>query len=621
MNFLYKCIFLFFILFHFNNEVSAKQKSKKSTQSTQQIKKNGSKIKKVKQSKKKKSTKSVKSKALGKVNKTIAPANTLKLEELTQTVVAPIPNNNIEQVPEKTVTIISAFKPQLKNVAKINFGNATFSNDTSSLSLNYQVPSQNLTFQYKPISLVPRSIRLSIPNASKKSGQLKFGYGNYYQSLIDLKLSYADNNNNTHTIAAIYEAYQGTHHLQKANKNNLQYLGDFKLDSINHLQTTLFYEQHNLYRYGLVSDTSLLPINNFLQKSSNIGASISWLNFNNNTKLVTLKPTISFDHFSGISKTTNTSFEFNNPMYFTVNPSLRVNFDVSYNYSAYQAPSFGKKLNTILRFDPSVQVKLWNTHFSLGVSPTFSNGDYAMNPNVLIKKKLKDTNYVVIAGLNTTYKINKYSSLALYNPWIEAPSDLRNTIKETKFLQLVINGSKKLEYTIGVEFNDYKQLPFFNIMSMPIDKSTIGLLYETVFEQSAKTLELVGKARYQISDRVLITGKFNYTQFNSVKINNKPWGITPLNIDVNMNWVATEKLTLEANTQYWSGAPFSTTLNGLQTMKNAMVLNAGLNYKLSPKWIAWVKGANLLDKPYQRWAEYPSLGVQLMAGIVYSFRQ
>ena len=42
MNFLYKCIFLFFILFHFNNEVSAKQKSKKSAQSTQQIKKNGS---------------------------------------------------------------------------------------------------------------------------------------------------------------------------------------------------------------------------------------------------------------------------------------------------------------------------------------------------------------------------------------------------------------------------------------------------------------------------------------------------------------------------------------------------------------------------------------------------
>jgi len=51
-----------------------------------------------------------------------------------------------------------------------------------------------------------------------------------------------------------------------------------------------------------------------------------------------------------------------------------------------------------------------------------------------------------------------------------------------------------------------------------------------------------------------------------------------------------------------------------------MVLNAGFTYKLTHNWSIWGKGENLLDKPYERWADYPSLGLQIIAGVVYSFR-
>ena len=624
MKFLYKYIFLLFLICYFNNEVFAKQKSNKSTTSSKQVKKVGAKKKKSKQSKKKKSKvtkKSAKSKTVKNAAKNKVGFDTIKHTDLAEVVSTPMSNLNSEQVPEKTITIISAFKPQLRNIAKMNFGNASFTNDTSSLLLNYQVPSQNLTFQYKPISLVPRAIKLIKPIASTKSGQLTLGYGNFYNAIVDVNYSIMDNKGNVHTINGAFNSYQGLHHLQKANKEALNYIGNFKLDSVNHLQTQVFYNNYQRYRFGQVSDTSILPINNFLQKSTTIGANVSWLNFNTNNKLVTLKPTLAFDHFIGESKETNTSIEFTNPMFFTINPSLKVNFDMAYSYSAYQSLAYEKKHNDILRFDPSVEVNLWQANFLIGVSPTIDNGAYTMNPNILFKKKLKDTSYVVIAGWNTTYKINKYSDLELYNPWIEAPSDLKNTIKEAKFVELLISASKKLEYRIGIEFNNYKQLPFFNKMQLPVDKGSIGLLYETIFEQRAKTIELVAKARYQISDKLLITGKLNYTQFNSIRINSKPWGITPLNVDMNMTWETTDKLTIDANAQYWSGASFSNEANGLRTLKNTFVLNAGFNYKLSPKWNFWVKGDNLSDKPYERWADYPSLGVQLKAGIVYSFRQ
>jgi hypothetical protein len=54
---------------------------------------------------------------------------------------------------------------------------------------------------------------------------------------------------------------------------------------------------------------------------------------------------------------------------------------------------------------------------------------------------------------------------------------------------------------------------------------------------------------------------------------------------------------------------------------NALVISANVNYTLTPQIKAWIKGDNLLDKPYTRWAEYPSLGVQLIAGIVYSLHK
>ncbi|MEY4459667.1 MAG: hypothetical protein RIT38_887, partial [Bacteroidota bacterium] len=54
-------------------------------------------------------------------------------------------------------------------------------------------------------------------------------------------------------------------------------------------------------------------------------------------------------------------------------------------------------------------------------------------------------------------------------------------------------------------------------------------------------------------------------------------------------------------------------------LNNTFVLNAGMQYLISNHWTFWAKGENLLNQQYQRWANYPSLGVQFIAGIQYKF--
>jgi outer membrane receptor for ferric coprogen and ferric-rhodotorulic acid len=92
-------------------------------------------------------------------------------------------------------------------------------------------------------------------------------------------------------------------------------------------------------------------------------------------------------------------------------------------------------------------------------------------------------------------------------------------------------------------------------------------------------------------------------------------------LDSKINWLPNNKWNVEGNVKFWTGANVLNQQNIPVDMNNSFVLNATIQYKLTPKWSTWLKGENLLDRPYERWLDYPSLGVQLMGGVVYSFRK
>lgn len=126
--------------------------------------------------------------------------------------------------------------------------------------------------------------------------------------------------------------------------------------------------------------------------------------------------------------------------------------------------------------------------------------------------------------------------------------------------------------------------------------------------------------RYQFSDHLLVTNQLKYIQFNTLQDNAKPWGILPLELNSKVTWSPNNKFQLNGALQYFTGATMYNEMALPYDLDNALVVNASMSYKLTNHFTAWVKGDNLLDKPYQRWSNYPSLGVQLIAGVVYSFK-
>ena len=596
----------------FSNMGIAQKKNKKKAKTTISAKKKKKSTKKT-TTRKKQSVKKRPSVAIYKIADTIRP-----LAPITS---LPFKNYTIDSIPEKVVTIVSAFKPQLKNVAKIGFLNATAVVDTNSVLLSYQVPSQNLSFQYQPIALVPRAIKIDSLNAIKQSANLKIGMGNYFNQFIQLEGALVDQKAQQHHVSILNESIAGPHPIQKWNSIGLNYNGSYSMNKNKVLNTQVYFNQSNRYRYGLVPDSTTLPLKNFEQKLTVIGANFSLINNQVASDEFNYAPILKFNHSNLINQANNLVIDLYSPIMFSLKNSIKLHADFNFSYNQYNQVNRNSINNTIFQFDPSLELNKTQYRLNIGVRPTIANGDFALYPKIELTKKLKDTNYILDAGWNTSVNNNQLMQLIGQNHWISAPSSMPISSKENKYLNVQVTVSKRLNYGFNMALNDYRELPFFNQtkqMNNPIQE---GLKFDVLFEKRAIAIELVGNLRYQFSDKILWKNNFKYIQFNLIRENTQAWGILPFEFNSQLNWVFNKKLLLDAAGQFWTGSKTSAGLGNAYQLNNTFVLNAGMQYTISDQWTFWGKGENLLDQQYQRWANYPSLGIQILAGIQYKFRK
>ena len=626
MKYFLKYSFLFICIFCFLS-VGNTQQNKKTKAKIAASKKVGTSKKKkpVKSSKGKKKAKKSNSK---KKNRVVRKKNTATLNIETADLSKLIITNNIatpklDTIPEKEVSIISAFKPQLKNLAKLNFTKATNKIDTSTTVLNYQVPTQNLSFQYRPISLIPRSYKEKETSFPVNTTNLKVGFGNYNNQFFEATYNAMDENKHSHAFEASFETSNGIQYLQQFNHKNFAYIGSLQLNENYAIQTEAFFQNMQRYRFGLVPDNSSVALGEYAQPFTLFGTSIKWVNENSKNSLVNklFNPTIKFENFKGLASTNNLWVEMFNPMSITLKGTGKLNLDFSYNYNKYTHSNHVNQSNSIFVIQPSIELNKWNATIKVGVNPSFTTKEFALFPVVQFSKKLNDTNYLLVANWQTILTNNNYASLSMVNPWIAAPTTLKITTQEKKELNLFINASKNLQYNFGLSLNDYRNIPFFNRINNVAKSQFFGLQFQPIFEYRAITLEFVTAMRYQLSDQFIVKANAKYIQFNSIKENTHAWGILPLNFNGEFSWYPSKKWSINGAMQYWSGASFENDAGNAYDLTKAIVLNASFNYQLTTHLKAWAKAENLLDKKYQRWAEYPSLGVQLIAGIVYSFHK
>jgi len=527
--------------------------------------------------------------------------------------------SNLETLPEKVVTILSEFKPQLKNLSKIDFDLASERKDTINLKLDYQVPSQNLSFQYRPISLVPRSFKLDTIDYIKKNTDLKFGYGNYAHQYIEFNHNYKDISNNDHSLKVRNESFTGFHPLQKGITTDFNYLGSINVSDKSHLLTNLYVDNTVRYRYGMVSENVPMPMSNYKQNALLTGISLALLNNNTNNGLVHLEPKLVFERFSSIASSSSNFLLLKSPFSKAITNKTNFNVNVEYSLNQYKKETIQSNLNQLLKIEPSLNFTKFGSEFKIGMSPMLINGEFNLFPVVEFKKALKDTKVVISVGWHANVNHVRYANLTSLNPWIAAPEKLAISTQDTKFIDVAFAKGKRLNYGFAFSLNDYTNFTLFNLLPQQ-NITNNGLFFASIFEKKASTIQFDANLRYQFSDKILFTNKLSYLQFNALEINAKPWGIIPFSLNSKITWMPNKKWQINGDLQYWGGATVNNTMSLPVDLDNVMLLNASLTYNFNTRFSFWLKGDNLLDKTYQRWLNYPSLGVQIIGGVVYSFK-
>jgi len=601
-----------------SNMAIAQKKNKKKAKTSVSSKKKKKPSKKVRSKKKKTVPKKPTIAKYRIAEKANVPAPTDKMVAISN---FPIKKNLIDSTPEKVVTIVSAFKPQLKNVAKIGFINATAIVDTNSVSLSYQVPSQNLSFQYQPIALVPRAFKIDSILKIKQSANFKIGTGNYFNQLIQLEGSFLDQKDQVHHLRILNESIAGTHPVQKWNEIGMTYLGTLSINQKKLLQTQVYFNQSNRYRYGLVPDSTNLPLKNFEQKLTVIGANFSLVNQQVQNNSINYLPILKLNLSNLLDQANNLSIDFKSPISYRFNNNIKLNADFTLSYNQYNKLNAPSNQNTIIQLEPSFEIYKAQFKINLGIRPTYANGEFALYPKIELTKQLKDTNYVVQAGWLTNIMNNQLIQLIGQNHWISAPNSLPISSIEKKYVNVDVTVNKRFNYGLNMTLNDYRELPLFNQTKFIKNPIQEGFKFDVLFEKRAIAIELNGNLRYQLSDNLLLKNNFKYIQFNLIRENTQSWGILPFEFNTQLNWKYNKNLQLDASGQFWTGAKTSAGLGNAYKLNNTFVLNAGMQYAINDHWTFWSKGENLLDQQYQRWANYPSLGVQFIAGIQYKFRK
>lgn len=297
-------------------------------------------------------------------------------------------------------------------------------------------------------------------------------------------------------------------------------------------------------------------------------------------------------------------------------------------------------------------------------STKVSNNLLTLNPYI----KLQEGGFNITAGINLAQEFGASTNMRIF-PAITADFDLvsdflslfgevkgqvnRNTLKsftdENPFLNNNINMENtvdKLSISAGIKGNGgpgfgYKARFYSKkITNMPlfVNNFTSPTKFDVIYDSGdTKLMGLEGEISVQVSDNLKWTGKVNFDDYKSdVETNSyfKPQLRVSSNLLVNFN----KKLSFNADVaiqddtkaKVFLANPLAAgsssypivpdkSIESIVNIKGFVDLGIGADYKINQKFGVFAKANNLLSTNYSKYLYYRVNGINVFAGLSYSF--
>jgi hypothetical protein len=516
---------------------------------------------------------------------------------------------------KKTVVVTSAFKPTLKPAAKINFSAATPVTDSTKLNLAYNVPAQNLFFTYQPVSLKPLAVSIDTTIDWVNSNFIKFGFGNYATPYAQAGFSFGDGAGSVINVHTKHISSKGKLPFQQYTRSTAEALGVLNTSGNAEVRGNVGFDNSTQYRYGYRPETLVFTKEDLLQRYTGFKAGIGIRNKEQSEFAINYSPSLAVTAFGDSRNGREFNALLNAPLTKSFGEDFAFNLGVAADVTNFKRGDGTKINNNLFYVTPSLSVKKEQFNVTAGFTPSWDNSEFHLLPNFSGLIKLGEEGFVIQAGYMGYYDKNSYQALSTFNPWIEQPTQLLNTRVNEAF-----GGVKG---SLGNHFTFNTRLSTLNFYNKPLFVNDVvdGKTFDVIYEPKMRALRIHGEIGYNVQEKFSLAGAVNLTNYSGMEINEKAWGLLPLEMTGALRWQVLKDLQFKADVFFWDGTQFREKNGSRGKLNPAVDLNTGVEFSVLPKLNLWVQFNNVLNNKYQRWNQYEVLGFNVLGGIVYSFSQ
>ncbi|SMO40728.1 hypothetical protein SAMN06265379_101571 [Saccharicrinis carchari] len=304
-----------------------------------------------------------------------------------------------------------------------------------------------------------------------------------------------------------------------------------------------------------------------------------------------------------------------------------------FDYYGTSVPNFTSPLYqfvdrnmTIINFSPAVGFQWEEANLKVGMDVFAQIGgqddDFNIAPHIEADLVIAEGVVTAFGGVKGDYKVNNYESVQRENRYIRADQNVKNSFHGIHlFAGLRGNFSSQTSFTARLDYAAFDNEHFFVnradtvFLTAEVHQNNI---FDVVYDDG-RLLQLSGELKYEPSPgfNLLLKGKYNGWDMDNLK---QAWHKPELELGFTGNYELLSDIWVNAGLYSISKRyALNVSDTGVKELKGVIDLNLGVNYYLSSKWTMFANVNNLLINKYYQWNGYPSQGLNIRAGVGYSF--
>jgi len=299
-----------------------------------------------------------------------------------------------------------------------------------------------------------------------------------------------------------------------------------------------------------------------------------------------------------------------------------------------------KYSNIQVGINPTLRMLRDDLTLNLGVNIVYgmdmeqSESNFYIYPAVTASYRLLDDNVIVYGGIEGELRQNSYYDLVEENPFVSPTLDIRPTDAQyDAYVGLKGQLLPNLSYNIKGSYTAENSRPLFKLNPQnSFRNDEKGYYYGNSFEvfyDDIKTLGLFGELNVDVNRNFTLGINAEVYEYNT-ETDNPAWNLPNLKGSLFMDYQIDENWYMGANLFYvGEREDFSTTVvqnpppGGVDATRiildSYFDANAHVGYRVNNQLSIFVKAANIANNNYQKWANYPVQGLQILGGVTYKF--